>query len=142
MKYILAIALSCILFSCTPSSADTSSMADQGEEVQATQVVHMTPQEFQAKMTELGNVQLVDVRTAGEVADGYIAGSKNMDIKSADFGEQVKTLDTTKPVMVYCAAGGRSKRACKSMKDWGFTEIYELDNGFGGWQSARLPVSK
>lgn len=143
MKYILACSLSFLLFSCVPSSADTSNESyENTTNVEATQVVHMTPQEFQAKMTELGDVQLVDVRTAGEVADGYIAGSKNMDIKGSGFGEQVKTLDTTKPVMVYCAAGGRSKRACNSMKDWGFTEIYELDSGFGGWQSAGLPVEK
>lgn len=144
MKYLLAIICSFILFACTPS-ADTTDSGDVGNGVTAApsaKVVHMTASEFQAKMTELGDVQLVDVRTAGEVAGGYIAGSKNMDIGSSDFGDQVKTLDATKPVMVYCAAGGRSKRACNSMKDWGFTEIYELDSGFGGWESAGLPVAK
>ncbi|MGK0388743.1 MAG: thioredoxin 1 [Maribacter sp.] len=136
MKYILAITCSFILFACTPSTESTSGDAPSSK------VVHMTPQEFQAKMVELGDVQLVDVRTAGEVADGYLAGSKNMDIKSSDFGTQIKALDKDKPVMVYCAAGGRSKRACNSMKDWGFTEIYELDSGFGRWESAGLPVAK
>jgi rhodanese-related sulfurtransferase len=141
MKYILAITCSFLLFACTPST-DSTGGENGATDAQVTKVVHMTPQEFQAKIAKLGDVQLVDVRTTGEVADGYIAGSKNMDIKSADFGTQVKALDTNKPIMVYCAAGGRSKRACNSMKDWGFTEIYELDSGFGGWESAGLPVAK
>jgi len=141
MKYITLFIFSiALLASCTSSSSDVGhNSTDTTSEVK---VIHMTPQEFQAKMNELGNEQLVDVRTAPEIANGYIDGSHKIDYKGEKFGEMVALLDKSKPVMVYCAGGGRSKRACNSMKDWGFTEIYELDNGFSSWESAGLPVKK
>lgn len=141
MKYILGITLSLFLFvACGSNSA--SDQADAGTDTTQpeTKVTHMTPQEFQMKIAELGNPQIVDVRTAGELEGGFIENSTHIDIQSSDFGDKIAGLNKEQPVMVYCAAGGRSKKACNSMKDWGFKEIYELDNGFGGWQSAGLPV--
>lgn len=145
MKYILGITLSMfLLVACSSSTTSNQAEASSDTSTQTeTKVVNMTAQEFQAKMAKLENPQIVDVRTAGELASsGFIENSTHIDISSSDFGDKIAALNKEQPVMVYCAAGGRSKKACNSMKDWGFKEIYELDSGFGGWQSAGLPVSK
>src|SRR4030095_13344270 len=52
--------------------------------------------------------QLIDVRTREEYAEGHLKNAKNINFNSADFTERVAKLDKTKPVLVYCKAGGRS----------------------------------
>ena len=88
------------------------------------------------------DVQLVDVRTAEEVANGRIEGSVNMDFKGSDFSSLLETLDKDKLVLLYCASGARSGRALELMKDSGFKEVYNLDGGLKAWQAAGMPVVK
>ena len=97
--------------------------------------------EFHQLFEEKGG-QMLDVRTDGEVAQGYIPGAVQMDYYSDDFSEQVAELDKNKPVFVYCAAGGRSGQAMNKMKDMGFKEVYNLSGGFPTWASAGYEVTK
>lgn len=85
---------------------------------------------------------LLDVRTAGEVTEGYIAGAQNIDITQPNFLEKVKSLDKDKPVYVYCKMGGRSANASEKLAKAGFTKVYNLMGGFEGWKSAGYPVEK
>ena len=87
---------------------------------------------FKAKLTEEG-VQIVDVRTPNEYAQGNIAGSTNIDYFGKDFQSQLNTLDKSKPVLVYCAVGGRSGKAAKQMKKMGFMVVYDLKGGYNNW---------
>ena len=83
------------------------------------------------------NVQLVDVRTAEEFADGHIPGAVNIDVKRDDFDELAAAgLDSGRPVAVYCRSGARSKVAAKRLAGKGFT-VYELDNGFMNWDGPK-----
>ncbi|MBQ1939330.1 MAG: rhodanese-like domain-containing protein, partial [Alistipes sp.] len=43
-------------------------------------------------------VQLVDVRTPSEYAEGHIWGAVNMDVQGESFAEQIQTLDKERPV--------------------------------------------
>lgn len=94
---------------------------------------------FLARMKEPG-AQVVDVRTPEEFAKGHIAGAVNIDWLESGFLDRAKTLDTSKPVLLYCAAGGRSEDARVAMKDAGFTQVVDLKDGFNGWKRQALPV--
>jgi len=85
---------------------------------------------------------ILDVRTADEVARGKIGGAVNVDFLGDDFVKGVEEFDRSKPVHVYCAAGGRSKKAMKQLSELGFTEVYDLKGGFNGWFGAGKPVEK
>ena len=95
---------------------------------------------FQARMKEK-DVQLVDVRTAGEFDKGYIAGAVNNDWLEDGFLERAKALDKSKPVLLYCAAGGRSEEAMAAMKKAGFANVTDLRDGFNGWKRSNMPVA-
>ena len=95
-----------------------------------------------AKMLNADNVQLVDVRTPGEVAGGKIAKAINIDYNSTTFEEKAAKLDPEKPVLVYCKVGGRSARAVKVFQELGFKQIYELDGGIISWNAAGQPLQK
>ncbi|MEQ8584259.1 MAG: rhodanese-like domain-containing protein [Marinoscillum sp.] len=88
------------------------------------------------------NVQLVDVRTPEEVAQGIIAGADHIDIYDQEFVNKLSQLDKNRPVAVYCAAGGRSAKASLKLKELGFQQIYDLKGGYRGWQQAGFPVSQ
>ena len=84
--------------------------------------------------------QVLDVRTPEEWATGVIAGAHFIDFSAGGFKEAAAQLDKAKPVYVYCAAGGRSYRASKQLKELGFTEVYDLVGGMGAWKEAGMPT--
>lgn len=71
--------------------------------------------------------QLLDVRTASEFNGGHIEGSKNIPVQSID--QKMNTLDIDKPVIVYCAMGGRSNVAAAKLKAKGFKVVNAMGIG-------------
>lgn len=65
--------------------------------------------------------QLLDVRTASEFNSNHIEGSKNIPVQNID--QKLSSLDKSKPVIVYCAMGGRSNIAASKLKDNGFKVV-------------------
>ncbi|MCF2443366.1 thioredoxin domain-containing protein [Dyadobacter sp. CY345] len=92
--------------------------------------------EFESKLSGSRQVQLLDVRTAAEYQDGHLRHSKNLDYKSPNFKEEIRGLDKSKPVLVYCLSGGRSALASKTLVENGFTQVYELKGGYLKWSSS------
>ena len=45
-----------------------------------------------------------------------------------------KQLDKNQPIIVYCAAGGRSAKASQMLKKNGFKVIYDLSGGYDNWE--------
>lgn len=88
------------------------------------------------------DVQLLDVRTAEEFAEGHIEGALLADVKRADFMDVAQAqLDKQRSVAVYCRSGRRSLTACELLSAEGYT-LYNLKTGIIGWQDAGLPVVK
>ena len=89
---------------------------------------------FAEKLAATDGPQLLDVRTAAEFEQGALTDAQRITLQDADFAERVQqTFQKDEPIFVYCQAGGRSKRACGNLRELGFTEIYELKDGYGNW---------
>lgn len=71
--------------------------------------------------------QLVDVRSASEFNSSNIEGSNNIPVQSID--QKMDTLDKSKPVIVYCAMGGRSNIAASKLKSNGFKVVNAMGIG-------------
>lgn len=94
--------------------------------------------EFASKIETTDNIQLIDVRTPQEYESGTISNNKkdkaiNIDFMAADFEAKMNALDKDKPILIFCAKGGRSAKAAQKAKELGFKEIYDLDGGYGAW---------
>lgn len=100
------------------------------------QNIKLKPTEFESMLAKDKSVQLVDVRTPEEFASGHIEGAVLIDYYDTDFGERIGKLDKTKPVMVYCAAGGRSGSTAEQLNKMGFKKVYDLEGGMRAWRSA------
>jgi rhodanese-related sulfurtransferase len=85
---------------------------------------------------------VLDIRTPQEYAEGRLAGSSNLDFYEPDFAQSLDALDKDLPYFVYCRSGNRSSEAIETMKDLGFTEVYELDGGIVKWAEAGLPIER
>lgn len=112
----------------SPSKKATTNKSEQASAVQ--KVVGAS--EFKQLMSRK-DVQLIDVRTPAEYKAGKIGEARNIDYYSPNFKNEVGQLDKTKPVLVYCAVGGRSGQAASVLKNMGFKEIYDLKGGYNGW---------
>ena len=89
--------------------------------------------EFEKQLIITKGEQLIDVCTKKEFEKCHITGAKNMNYRSADFRCEMGKLDKTKPVLLYCLSGVRSKLAASICKKEGFERIYELDMGLRRW---------
>ena len=127
VKVVLGLVMIFALQSCTSSNA------------QSPQVKRISNEELQTLLAK-SNIQLVDVRTPQEYAQGHLANSQLIDFTRPDFKEKISQLDKDQPIVVYCAVGGRSASATNVLKSAGFKEIYDLQRGIRGWLAAGLPV--
>lgn len=94
---------------------------------------------FKQKL-DVENVQLVDVRTPEEFAEGHLPNAINVNVMDDNFDAEMAKLDKEKPVMVYCKSGGRSAKAASKLKVQGFKNISDLDGGITSWKQADKPI--
>ena len=84
------------------------------------------------------DVQLVDVRNPGEVADGVIDGA--ITIPVMQLPARLDELDPDRRTVVYCAGGYRSSVAASLLRRAGFAEVADIDGGWSAW-TAREPAA-
>jgi thioredoxin 1 len=101
----------------------------------------LTPEEFRTAHESHPEWQLVDVRTPDEFSKDRIQSALNVDYNGAGFKEQVRALDPTRPVLIYCLSGGRSARAAAYMRDQGL-KVFELKGGLLQWRSKDFPLQR
>ena len=76
---------------------------------------------------------MLDVRSDGEFAGGALPGAVNVSLGDAAFDEKVGALDRSRPVLVYCAGGFRSRKAVAKLKELGFENIQHIHRGYMSW---------
>ena len=107
----------------------------------------------------------LDVRTEPEFAQGHPTGARNIPVVLPSGGgrwelneEFLKVAQSVLPknakLVVGCMAGGRSQRACEALEEAGYTDLTNVQGGFGGqrdvngvvitkgWRDEGLPISE
>lgn len=91
---------------------------------------------------------VVDVRDGAEVAaSGKVAGAVHVSRGMLEFRADPdlpshdKNFAKDKPVILYCASGGRSALAGKMLKDLGYQKVFNL-GGFKDWADSGGAVEK
>lgn len=88
---------------------------------------------FNQRLNKEETAQLIDVRTKKEFDQGAIEGAINYNLLDGTFENNLDKLDKKRTVYVYCAAGGRSGKAAKLLKEKGFLSVIDLKGGFNAW---------
>ncbi len=124
----------------SPSSSEGSQAAtEMASTAAAGSVVTLTVKEFAAQSAK-GTI--LDVRTAGEVAQGKIEGALVIDYYSPNFLDQVSQLPKDQEVFLYCAVGARSEEAARLLVQQGYTKVYQLQGGIQSWNQEGMAVVK
>ena len=110
-------------------------------------VPKITPDEARALLTQ-GKALVVDVRDAPEVEKtGKVAGAVHVSRGMLEFRADPaspyhdKTFSKDRTVIVYCASGGRSALAGKTLKDLGYTDVRNL-GAFKDWAESGGAVDR
>ena len=95
-----------------------------------------------------GKALIVDVRDSAEVqANGKVPGSVNVARGMLEFRADPaspyhdKAFDPDRTVLVYCASGGRSALAGKTLQEMGYRDVRNL-GGFKDWAEGGGAVEK
>ncbi len=87
-------------------------------------------------------VIFVDVREGGEVAKGKIPGSVHVPrgvlefIADPESPMHNEALSSEKHLVIYCASGGRSALAGKTLKEMGAGKVTNMLGGITAWREA------
>jgi rhodanese-related sulfurtransferase len=120
---------------------DSNGQQKTSQSVQQAPQTLLNPDDFEAKALQTG-VQLVDVRTPAEYQAGHIANAANINFNDPEFKANIEKLDKTKPIAVYCAAGGRSGKSANLLAQMGFKTIYDLQGGMGAWKAKGKKINQ
>ena len=88
------------------------------------------------------DAHVIDVREAAEFAAGHLPDAKNVPL--AKLSDRIADIEKfkDKPVIVCCASGMRSSKACAELGKLGFTKVHNLEGGVDAWVGAGYPVKK
>jgi phage shock protein E len=100
----------------------------------------ISPTAAASLIKEKKNLQLIDVRTPAEYAEGHLAKAKLIPLQELE--ERLAEIDKGKPTLLYCRSGHRSGMALKILQDTGFTQAKHIEGGINAWTAAGLPVTK
>jgi hydroxyacylglutathione hydrolase len=104
-------------------------MLDHQDQVQTGS--RLTVVDFAERQQEIPDLQVVDVRNPGEVAEGTIPGS--VAIPVGQLPGRVEELDPSRPTVVYCAGGYRSSVAASLLRHRGFVDVSDVRGGYNAW---------
>jgi rhodanese-related sulfurtransferase len=85
-----------------------------------------------------GTALIVDVRERNEFEEERIAGVALVPI--SEFVARHPELPKDRPLLMLCAAGGRSSSATMYLLQNGWTDVRNVTGGMMGWNQAGLPV--
>ncbi|CAM1339179.1 rhodanese-like domain-containing protein [Tenacibaculum aestuarii] len=101
---------------------------------QTNEAKDITVENLQVVLENEDKVQLLDVRTPQEWAEGVIKEPIKIDITGDDFeGKVLEKLDKSQPVYIYCRSGGRSKKATELLAKKGY-KAYNVLGGILEWE--------
>lgn len=124
MKIKSLIALCCVILAVACKSPD------QSDKNPTEQSCEITQTSFKDLKSKFDNAIILDVRSPEEIAEGKIPSAVEMDFFESDFNDKLKTLDNSRPVIIYCKSGGRAGKTCKRLHDLGFQHVFN----YGGYE--------
>lgn len=80
-----------------------------------------------------GTYTLLDVRQPFEYEEAHLPGARLLPLPQ--LADALNELDAGRPILVYCATGGRSGMAARLLANQGFKEVYQVQGGINAWEA-------
>lgn len=105
-----------------------------------TEVKNISARQARELIDSNRDVFILDVRTKEEHDEAHIKGANLIPIQELE--ANLNKIPKDKKVIVHCARGKRSARACEILKDKGLKELYNVEGGINQWKAEGYPVEK
>lgn len=99
---------------------------------------NIAPVEAWQLIQERGDLLILDIRTPEERARGAIADSTLVSVW--DIAYNRVQIPADKPLLLFCATGGRSLLAGQLLARRGHREVFNLAGGIVDWHKQGLPI--
>lgn len=100
----------------------------------------LSPAKAHKMLSSRKDILSVDVRSAKEIAEVAIEGTKSIPMRQILGGEYVLPKD--KAILLMCAVGMRSYGVGRFLVHEGYPEVYNLSGGIVAWEKEGLAVVK
>jgi rhodanese-related sulfurtransferase len=94
------------------------------------------------KLMNQGSTLVLDIREGDEFAQGHLPRARHIPL--SQLSKRVEEIGKfkDKPVIVTCKTGARAGAATRTLRQAGFSQVYQLRGGLAAWEQASLPVEK
>ncbi|SRR5579872_44138 len=82
----------------------------------------------------------LDVRQRSEFADAHIPDTTN--VSAGRLAASLAAIPKGRPIVVFCAGGDRSVSAASALRAAGFSDVANMDGGFGEWRDRGFPAER
>jgi sulfur-carrier protein adenylyltransferase/sulfurtransferase len=103
-----------------------------GQDVDGVQTLYFDELQSFIREHSEGDYVLLDVRQPGEYALEHLPGARLIPLPQ--LADSLESLDADKPIIVYCAVGGRSRMATRLLANLGFRDVFHLQGGIQAWE--------
>jgi adenylyltransferase/sulfurtransferase len=103
------------------------------------QIKEASPDQVRKRLESNGEVLLLDVREAEEVATGAIPQAKHISRGFLELRIEALERRRDREIVIYCAGGVRSAFATRSLMEMGYTNVTSMTGGFTAWKNAGFP---
>jgi len=101
------------------------------------EIPEITPAEAQHLLAD--GAVLLDVREAGEVAEGSPTGALRIDRNWLELRIEEAVPELDRPVLTLCAVGQRSLLAADDLRRMGYRDVRNIAGGFNRWKDEGRP---
>jgi len=106
-------------------------------------VPEVSARDLQTEITKArGSLQILDVRTSAEYAQGAIRGALLMPIGTLKNRIDALPYDRSKPVIAICRSAHRSIPAVRLLRAAGYSDVRQLQGGMLSWQALNYPITR
>ena len=113
-----------------------------GESAEAREVGVLTiaPKALSTRIEAGEKIQLIDVRTPEEFAEGHLAGAINIPVDELD-PAALPSADGAERIL-YCRSARRSEAAAKELAEASGGVALHMEGGIVAWEALGLPVAR
>lgn len=111
---------------------------DAGYPVEMSGYMNVTVEQAKTAIDATGS-RIVIVDVSPVYLDGHIAGAVHKPL--ATLGNELKTMDKSRPYLIYCHTDAASISGAQAFVDAGFNPVHRLEGNYAAWTDAGYPIA-
>jgi rhodanese-related sulfurtransferase len=96
--------------------------------------------ELWQRLAQGDDIQLIDIRTQAEVAQGVLPGARHLPMHLIPL--RLDELPRDRDIVLYCRSGARSYHACAYLAQQGYRNVLNLRGGIIGWARGGYEIAR